>query len=103
MQKRKSKTTSTTSRIDGIEEVPIDGEGPITDNVAEIQNILNPLVQNGREIHSEIISKISTSADWLLLTNEERNAILNLTDDQLGELSLIYSTVNIEEWQTEPL
>jgi len=103
LQKKKSKTTSTTNRIDVIEEVPIEGEVPITDDVAEIQDILNPLVQNGRQIHSEIISKISISEDWISLTYEEKNSILNLTDDQLGELSLIYSTVNIEEWQTEPI
>lgn len=103
LQKKKKEKSSIISRFDVIEELPVVGEIPITDDVAEIERILSPLVQNGRQIHSEIISKVSTSEDWLLLADEEKYAILNMTDDQLGELSLIYSTVNIAEWQTDPL
>jgi len=96
LQSKKAKTSFTTGRIDIVEPVAI------IDDVAEVQIILEPLIQNGRELHTEIISKITSSEDWLLLTATEKNAILYMTNDQLGELALIYSTVNLAEWQTEP-
>ncbi len=79
LEKRKKRLSSETNRIDIIEDVPIDGEVPITTDEQE------------------------TSSEWLLLTDYERNAILNITDDQAGELSLIYSTVDLAEWQSDPL
>lgn len=103
LEKRKKRLSSETNRIDIIEDIPIDGEVPITTDEQEIQTIINPLVQNGRQIHSEIISKVQLSSEWVLLTDYERNAILNITDDQAGELSLIYSTVDLAEWQSDPL
>lgn len=103
LEKRKKRLSSETNRIDIIEDVPIDGEVPITTDEQEIQRIVSPLVQNGRQIHNEIISKVQSSSEWLLLTDYERNAILNITDDQAGELSLIYSTVDLAEWQSDPL
>ena len=103
LEKRKKKLSGETNRIDIIEDVPIDGESPITTDEDEIQTIINPLVHNGRQIHSEIISKVQSSSEWFLLTDYERNAILNITDDQAGELSLIYSTVDLAEWQSGDL
>lgn len=103
LEKRKKRLSTETNRIDIIEDVPIDGEVPITTDEQEIQTIISPLVQNGRQIHSEIISKVQSSSEWLLLTDYERNAILSITDDQAGELSLIYSTVDLAEWQSDPL
>ncbi len=102
LQKKKKAISLTTNRMDVVEELP-DGEVPITDDVEEIETILSPLVQNGRQIHNEILSKVTSSPDWLMLPFEEKNAILNLSDDQLGELSLIYSTVNLNEWESQPI
>lgn len=102
LEKRKTKTTSDANRIDIIE-VPIEDEIPITTDEEEIRIILSPLIQNGRQIHSEIISKVQSSPEWLLLSDFERTAILNITDDQAGELSLIYSTVDLNEWQDMPI
>ena len=104
LENRKKKLSGETTRIAIIEEVvPIDGEVPITTDEEEIRKIINPLVQNGRQIHSEIISKVQSSSEWFLLTDYERNAILNITDDQAGVLSLIYSTVDLSDWQFDPL
>lgn len=98
----KRKTSSSANRLDVIDEVPID-DVPVTTDEEEIRIIMNPLVQNGRQIHSEIISKVQATTEWQLLTDYERSAILNITDDQAGELSLIYSTVDLNEWQSDPL
>lgn len=67
-----------------------EGTGPI-ENEDQIREIVMPLVENGRLIHEEIISQVQETEEWLNLNEEERAAILNYTEYQLAELSVIYS------------
>lgn len=67
-----------------------EGTGIIEDEEL-IAKALAPLVENGRAIHKELIAYVSESEDWKELTEEEQQAILNMTDDQYVELSMIYS------------
>lgn len=65
----------------------------ISDIEAEpiVRPIVNPLIENGRKIHTELIQKLATTLEWNQLTLEERNSIMNFDDQQMAELSLIYT------------
>lgn len=57
----------------------------------QIREIVMPLIENGRQIHEEILSQVQETAEWQELSEEEREAILNYTEYQFAELSVIYS------------
>ncbi|MCZ2298256.1 MAG: hypothetical protein LC134_02115 [Chitinophagales bacterium] len=75
-----------------------DSSGIIEDSL-QIQEILSPLIHNGRQLHEELIRKVSESEEWLSMSEDERDAVLNFSDNQCAELSFIYSLSNpdIEE------
>jgi hypothetical protein len=60
-------------------------------NNADIAQIIEPLVENGRELQTELISFVSTSNDWDLLPQNAKDSITNMTDEQLADLSLAYA------------
>lgn len=66
-------------------------------NEQEIITILQPLIQNGQIIHNAMVNQIISTEDFQNLTELEQQEILNLTDEQLAELSFI---VNFQ-YQTE--
>lgn len=72
-----------------------DGFGIIDDSVL-ITNAIRPLVENGRLLHIELVSKLEDSNQWLLLSDETKDSILNMTDLQLAQLSFIYSIFNTD-------
>ncbi|WP_396179785.1 hypothetical protein [Flavobacterium sp.] len=66
----------------------------------EMQVILQPLIANGELIHNAMINEITTTNEFQNLTEIEKQEILNLTDEQLAELSFIvnfqYQTNNVD-------
>jgi hypothetical protein len=59
---------------------------------AEIREAMLPLIENGEVLHNEIISQIDFSDPNLELTEEEINHIDNMSEQELAQLSLIFST-----------
>jgi hypothetical protein len=55
----------------------------------EMQIILQPLIENGEAIHNAMINEITSTIEFQNLTFTEQQEILNLTDEQLAELSFI--------------
>lgn len=60
----------------------------------EIEGIMAPLVDNGRSIHAQLLNQINNSSVWNTLSEEDKQSILNLTDQELAELSFIISITN---------
>lgn len=58
----------------------------------EIQNLLEPLVENGEVLHSEMINFLKENGDFDSLSLTEKNELLNLDDKQLAELSFTISS-----------
>ena len=56
----------------------------------EIKNIVTPLIKNGKEIHNELLSNLKSSQEWNSLTYKEKETLINFSDVQLAELSLIF-------------
>ena len=65
----------------------------ITDLEAEpiIRPVISPLIEVGKQIHSEMIHQLVSTYEWQLLTEEEKNIILNFDDKQMSELALIFT------------
>lgn len=61
-------------------------------NEEEMRIILEPLVENGRSLHNEIISQIDLYDPQYELTQEDIDEIQNLNDEQLAQLSFVMST-----------
>ena len=57
----------------------------------EMQEILQPLVENGEELHSEMIVFLEQTGEFDNLTDEEKEEILNLDAQQLADLSFVMS------------
>ncbi|NPA43570.1 MAG: hypothetical protein GXO27_06060 [Chlorobi bacterium] len=66
-----------------------------TQNEDSIRRILLPLIETGRSYYNEILSQIDLNDPSLNLTQEEREAIQNMTEDQLGLLGFVYSVSHI--------
>lgn len=59
----------------------------------EMKIILQPLIENGEIIHNSMINEIDSTVEFQNLTFVEQQEIMNLTDEQLVELSFM---VNIQ-------
>lgn len=59
---------------------------------AEIREAMLPLIENGEVLHNVIINEIDFSDPSLDLTSEEINHIDNMTEQELAQLSLVFST-----------
>ena len=57
---------------------------------AEVKRIVTPLINNGKEIHNELLLNLKSSQEWNGLTNKEKETLINFSDVQLAELSLIF-------------
>ncbi|OEK02316.1 hypothetical protein BFP97_12655 [Roseivirga sp. 4D4] len=71
----------------------VDGNSTIPES--DLEEILNPLIENGEVIHSEMRAIIYTSEVYNELSVPERDAlhaeIDELSDDQLAELSFVFN------------
>jgi hypothetical protein len=57
---------------------------------AEVKNIVTPLINNGKEIHNELLLNLKSTQEWNSLTNKEKETLINFSDVQLAELSIIF-------------
>lgn len=60
----------------------------------ELRDIIQPLVDNGQQIHSKLVSFLSTTEEWSNLTADEQGSILFYNDVQYAQLGLIYSATD---------
>jgi hypothetical protein len=58
----------------------------------DLKIILQPLIENGKDIHKSMIDEIRPSAEFQNLTFVEQQQITNLSETQLVELSLIVNS-----------
>ncbi|TAD82942.1 MAG: hypothetical protein EAY75_15680 [Bacteroidetes bacterium] len=61
----------------------------------QLQTVLNPLVENGRALHQELIFNVSNSAEWLLLEPALKDSLVQLTDQDYALLSVLFSEAEI--------
>ncbi|MBO9593769.1 MAG: hypothetical protein J7599_12760 [Niabella sp.] len=78
------------SNLIDISQVLTQYPGTLTESQAEAQ--LEPMQQSGMQIHAELLSQLVGTEDWNALTIEEKDSILNYTDEQFALLSGIYSS-----------
>lgn len=65
--------------------------------------MVNPLVLKGKEIHNEILGKIKNTDEWESLSYEDKDLIINFTDDSYATLALVYSyTANANSSLAKP-
>lgn len=66
----------------------------LSDEEAEliVRPIISPLVENGRDIYSQMLNQVINTPEWNNLTQEEKSMILNFDDKQMAELSLAFTT-----------
>ncbi len=56
------------------------------------QNLMKPVIENGKMLHNEILSIVKGSKEWNDLSKEEQESFINYTDENFVGLSLAYST-----------
>lgn len=61
-------------------------------NEEEIQQIILPLIENGNQIHKELIDKLIGTFEWNSLPESEKSEILNMSDTQKAQVALFYIT-----------
>lgn len=59
-------------------------------NEEEIQEIIAPLIENGKQLYAEMISQIKKTDEWNNLSEIEKSEILNLSDTQKAQISLCF-------------
>jgi hypothetical protein len=59
-------------------------------NNDSLAQIMSPVIENGRQLHAELLSFVSNSADWYALAETTKDTIINMKDEQLAELSLAF-------------
>lgn len=73
-------------------------------DITKIRKFVTPLIDNGKKIHHELLIKLINSSEWKMLSNQEKEILLNFDDIQLAELSLIYfdlqEKINLREDDT---
>lgn len=67
----------------------------------QVKSILNPLLENGKILHSEMLSFLERNGELQNLNSSEIEEITNLTDEQLIELSFI--TYNQSRYATSSI
>lgn len=56
-----------------------------------IRPIVSPLIETGKQIHADMIQQLAGTYEWQVLTEEEKNVILNFDDKQMSELALLFT------------
>ncbi len=73
-------------------------------DITEIHKLINPLIDNGKKIHNEILNNLIKSSEWESISKQEKEILLNFDDIQFSELSLIYfdlqEKINLREDDT---
>lgn len=61
---------------------------------AEVETILQPLIENGRILHVEMIDFVSATQEFQQLSPEEQNELLYFDNSELATLSFVLSSEN---------
>jgi hypothetical protein len=64
---------------------------PIQNQEEQVAVILEPLVINGKELQTELLSIIENSNEWEQIPDADKQILLNLSNEQLADLSITYS------------
>lgn len=67
----------------------------------DLNNIMHPLIENGKILHTEIMESLSKMNAFRDLSNEEQEKMLNISDSQAAELSIVLATANSATTDTE--
>ena len=59
----------------------------------ELQKIITPLIENGERLYQELIGQLIKTDEWKNLSENEKSEILNLSDTQKAQLSLIFINI----------
>ncbi len=67
---------------------------------AEVKNIVTPLINNGKEIHNELLLNLKSTQEWNSLTNKEKDAMEKSTKYWLyfrtiANMGFIYLTMRL--------
>jgi hypothetical protein len=57
----------------------------------QIAVIFEPLLMNGRELQTELLSIVENSSEWEQIPDADKQILLNLSNEQLVDLSITYS------------
>jgi hypothetical protein len=63
----------------------------------QIIDIMEPLVNNGRQIQQELILAVSNTREWEALGENGQSELENMSSQQLVSLAILYSSVNLED------
>lgn len=63
---------------------------------AQIEKIITPLINNGEQLFSEIITQLKETKEWKELTENEKADILNMSSEQKAQLSLFFMSYSSE-------
>ena len=84
-------------QVNNLQKRNILNRSSVADTEAEMEIILQPLVENGRQIYNDIISKVDLFNPEFGLTQDDINEINNPDDKELAQLALIYSALQVRD------
>lgn len=70
---------------------------PSTFSELQILDVMEPLVNNGRQIQQELIMAVSNTREWEALGENGQSELVNMSNQQLASLALLYSALNLED------
>lgn len=57
----------------------------------KIRSSVTPLIETGKQIHTDMIKQLNNTYEWQQLTQDEKTMILNFDDKQMSELALFFT------------
>ena len=64
----------------------------------EIIKTIQPLIDNGTQLHLELINQLEGTEEWNCLTEIEKSELINMSDTQKAEISLFYTAYTSESF-----
>lgn len=62
-----------------------------------VMNIIEPLVNNGKQIQQELIMAVSNTEEWEALDENGQSELINMNNQQLASLALLYSVMDLRD------
>ena len=70
---------------------------PNTFSELQIIDFMEPLVNNGQQIQQELIKAVENTREWEALGENRQSELVNMSNQQLASLALLYSALNLED------
>jgi hypothetical protein len=70
---------------------------PSTFSELQIIDIMEPLVNSGQQIQQELIMAVENTREWEALGENGQSELVNMSNQQLASLALLYSAINLED------